>query len=176
MRKGLANFLTYLRLAATPVVALLLLKNVFWGGWIFFCAACTTDYLDGFFAKKWKFSSRFGAFLDAFADKVFVTTVGLTLISLGRINGIHMIPFVVILWREIFISSIRMLPKPKLSNSMKNLPRIKTFLQMTALSFLIGSFIFPALHTLGLAFLWLSCVITLISMWPYWPKIAQFCK
>ena len=176
MKKELANFLTYLRLASTPVVALLLLHDMFLSGWIFFCFVCTTDYFDGFFAKKWQFSSPFGAFLDAFADKVFVATVGLTLVSLGHISGIHLAPFAIILWREIFISSIRMLPGPTPLAFVKNLPRIKTFFQMSALGFLIGSFTFPALHALGLALLWISTAITLLSVWPYWARVVQFCK
>ncbi|VEH67754.1 CDP-diacylglycerol--glycerol-3-phosphate 3-phosphatidyltransferase [Rodentibacter pneumotropicus] len=38
---------------------------------IFFIAG-VTDWLDGYLARKWKQTSRFGAFLDPVADKVMV--------------------------------------------------------------------------------------------------------
>ena len=38
---------------------------------IFFIAG-VTDWLDGYLARKWKQTTRFGAFLDPVADKVMV--------------------------------------------------------------------------------------------------------
>ena len=43
----------------------------FWTALIFTIAS-VTDWLDGYLARKWKQTTRFGAFLDPVADKVMV--------------------------------------------------------------------------------------------------------
>ena len=171
VRNILANSLTYLRLASTPIVIYLLLHESFILALSLFCAACATDYLDGFFAKRWKISSDFGAFLDAFADKVFVASIGITLVSIGCVKGLNLFPFIIIIWRELFISSVRMLSHSTTQHS-KNLPRIKTFCQMTALSLLIGSALLPPLHAIGVGCLWIACIVTLVSVKYYWKSIV----
>ena len=172
MKRHVANLLTYARLVLTPLIALLLWHNHIWSAWICLCAAAATDYFDGFFAKRWNMTSPFGAFLDAFADKVFITTTGMILIALKKIDGIHILPCAIVLWRELFISSIRMLPG-KTPQSRK-MPRIKTLTQTTALSFLLGSYLFPWLYPLGISILWFSCLLTVISIKYYWHKIKLF--
>ncbi|WP_181964622.1 CDP-alcohol phosphatidyltransferase family protein, partial [Klebsiella pneumoniae] len=39
---------------------------------LIFCVAAVTDWFDGFLARRWNQSTRFGAFLDPVADKVLV--------------------------------------------------------------------------------------------------------
>ena len=48
------------------------MKTIAFAG-VGYCAF--TDWLDGFIAKKYDMSSRFGAFLDPFADKIFIATM-----------------------------------------------------------------------------------------------------
>lgn len=69
--------LTCLRLFLSP---LLLAPLITWHAPIFFIFSCycllaATDFLDGFFARRFKQTTPLGAFLDQFADKIFLFSV-----------------------------------------------------------------------------------------------------
>ncbi len=49
-------------------------------------AAAVTDFLDGWLARRVHATSRLGAWLDAFADRVFVLTVVATLLFTGALS------------------------------------------------------------------------------------------
>jgi len=69
----LANQLTMFRMVMIPLLITLLLSNLH--GWAFtvFVLAGITDALDGLIARRYKQSSRLGAFLDPMADKLLMT-------------------------------------------------------------------------------------------------------
>ena len=83
-------FLTWLRIAAIPLLVLVYLFAPFdaarpLSAWIFGLAAAT-DFLDGYLARRWDMTSRCGAWLDAIADKVLIWSV------LGMLWHQHMAP------------------------------------------------------------------------------------
>jgi CDP-diacylglycerol--glycerol-3-phosphate 3-phosphatidyltransferase len=63
-----------------------------------------TDWLDGFLARKLNQTSAFGAFLDPVADKFLVCAALLILVHMNRV---HVLIALVIIGREIAISSLR---------------------------------------------------------------------
>jgi CDP-diacylglycerol--glycerol-3-phosphate 3-phosphatidyltransferase/cardiolipin synthase len=71
--------------------------------WIFAIAA-TTDWLDGYLARRWGEVSAFGAFLDPVADKLMVAAALIVLVWIGRADAYLAI---VIIGREIAISALR---------------------------------------------------------------------
>lgn len=78
----LPNFLSFLRI---PLALLFLQENVALrvGAII---TAMISDGLDGYLARKNKIKSRFGAFLDPAADKIFVLTVVLAFVHEGKLD------------------------------------------------------------------------------------------
>ncbi len=82
---NLPNFVTFLRLAAAPVIVWLLLEGreaqAFW----LFLVAGLSDLADGWLAERLKARSEFGARLDPVADKILVGSVYLALGWLGQI-------------------------------------------------------------------------------------------
>ena len=72
---NIPNILTLMRIAAIPLLAILLLspsKNAgFWAAALF-AVASVTDWLDGYFARKYSQVTTLGRILDPFADKVTV--------------------------------------------------------------------------------------------------------
>lgn len=69
----LANQLTICRLATIPLLITLILSNRHGWAFVVFVLAGITDALDGIIARRYRQSSRLGAFLDPMADKLLMT-------------------------------------------------------------------------------------------------------
>jgi CDP-diacylglycerol--glycerol-3-phosphate 3-phosphatidyltransferase len=69
---------------------------------VMFVLFAWTDWLDGFLARKLNQTSAFGAFLDPVADKFLVCAALLILVHMNRV---HVLIALVIIGREIAISS-----------------------------------------------------------------------
>ncbi len=173
-RTTLPNLLTFVRIALVPVVVALFYFDRPISNWIaasIFMLACITDYLDGYFARTLKQGTRFGTFLDPMADKLLVAATLLMLVGFGRIQGLSLIPAVIILCREILVSGLReFLAETHVSVPVTQLAKWKTALQMAALSFLIIEDIPQSpvsLELLGLLGLWISAFLTLLTGFDY---------
>ena len=82
----LPNMLGLARIAATPVVVLLLLLPFPGAGllaFVIYAAAASTDYLDGRIARARNQVSALGVFLDLTADKVLVAGVLIAMVEVG---------------------------------------------------------------------------------------------
>lgn len=170
----LPNLLTFARIALIPILVGLFYFDRPWSNWIaafFFILACITDYLDGYFARALKQTTRFGIFLDPVADKLLVAAILLMLVGFGRIQGLSLIPAVIILCREILVSGLReFLAEAHVSVPVTRLAKWKTGFQMTALTLLIIERIphFPVpIDALGILFLWIAALLTLITGFDY---------
>lgn len=170
----LPNLLTLMRIALIPVVVTLFYFDKPLSNWItaiIFLIACATDYLDGYFARSLKQVTSFGSFLDPVADKLLVAATLLMLVGVGRIQGLSLIPAVVILCREILVSGLReFLAEVRVALPVTYLAKWKTAIQMAALTCLIAEEIpgsFLPLETLGLIGLWLAAALTLRTGYDY---------
>lgn len=76
-KNQIPNLLTASRLIAPLVIVPLAITGNLVGATIAVAATALTDGLDGFFARKLHVTSKLGADLDAFSDKIF--TLGITL-------------------------------------------------------------------------------------------------
>jgi len=81
--KHLPNFISLLRLAAAPLTAWLILERQEMAAFLLFAAAGLSDWLDGFIARHWQLTSRFGAWLDPAADKLLMLLCFLALLHVG---------------------------------------------------------------------------------------------
>ena len=77
--KHLPNLLTWLRLAAAPALAFLLVSGADRAALGVFAFAGLSDAADGFLAKRFGFATRFGRFLDPAADKLLMLAAFVTL-------------------------------------------------------------------------------------------------
>jgi len=79
------NFLTLLRIGATPVLVLLLNDREYDVALLLFVLAGLSDGLDGYIAKRFGFVTRLGAILDPLADKMLIISTYIMLTVLGDI-------------------------------------------------------------------------------------------
>jgi len=70
--RHIPNMLSGLRLLAAPFAAWLILHDRDTAALIVFALAGASDGLDGYVARRWGFTSRFGAWLDPVADKMLM--------------------------------------------------------------------------------------------------------
>ncbi|MBI4669398.1 MAG: CDP-alcohol phosphatidyltransferase family protein [Elusimicrobia bacterium] len=82
---SLSNKITVLRIACTPFFFICLIYQRYLTAFCFFLASIATDALDGFYARKRRQSTGIGAFLDPFADKIFLIPTYIFLAAAGAI-------------------------------------------------------------------------------------------
>ena len=97
------NFLTVLRLMSTPIVIWSILdRNLELAFWIFLACA-TTDWFDGYLARRWKATSKLGQILDPLADKFLLIS---TYLTLGLVSLIPLWLVTLVLVRDFLILAI----------------------------------------------------------------------
>src|SRR5574339_818956 len=143
----LPNLLTLSRIFAVPILVFLLWKPAPWDyaiTFVLYCVVGITDYFDGYLARAQGQISRLGQFLDPIADKIMVAAVIVMLIASRKmsgepiIHGLHIIPALVILLREIIVSGLREYLAPlNVSVPVSALAKWKTTLQLVSLGALI---------------------------------------
>ena len=180
MMLSLPNLLTLSRIFAVPILVFLLWRPApidYAITFVLYCMVGITDYFDGYLARAQGRISRLGQFLDPIADKIMVGAVLMMLISsrkanpLPEIAGLHIIPALVILLREIIVSGLReFLAELRVSMPVSALAKWKTTLQMVALGALILGGAVPQMewvHLVGLVCLWLAAALTLLTGYDY---------
>lgn len=109
MTFNIPTFLTLFRVILIPFFIICFYLPFTWAPFItalLFFIAAVTDWFDGFLARRWNQTTRFGAFLDPVADKVMVATA-LVLVVQHYHNFWITIPAIVMISREIIISALR---------------------------------------------------------------------
>lgn len=174
----LPNLLTFLRLLIVPILAVLFYipgESARWGVFILFFVAAVTDFFDGYLARIWHQDSPFGRMLDPIADKILVAVVLFLLVSNQTLSGLHLIPALVILCREILVSGLReFLIEMRVHIPVTRFAKWKTAFQLGALGFLLigpvlGSASFFATLT-GKIFLWCAALLTIQTGYAYFFK------
>lgn len=174
--RNLPNLLTAGRILAIPVVMVLL---CFPGqvasllGGLVFAAAGATDFLDGFLARRHHAVSPFGKFMDPLADKLLVTAALIMLIPLRDIPAWMV---VVIVGRELAVTGLRAVAASEgIILAADRWGKLKTFLQMAAITALILHYPYQALdfQRVGIALLWVALVVTVASGYGYFRGFFQ---
>lgn len=99
------NALTLLRLFLIPVYIVLFANGLKNAALLVFLAACFTDLLDGYIARKYHLVTNFGKLMDPFADKAMVITAMLSM-TIGNSHIEPVIPWtavIILLLKELFM-------------------------------------------------------------------------
>jgi len=111
MQKYLPLFLTLFRLGSSLFLPFLILLVEYYNNFYFnlivsilFVIISLTDFLDGFFARKYNLESNLGKILDPIADKILVLS---SLITFVYLNKIYFYFVFLIFLREFVITSLR---------------------------------------------------------------------
>ncbi len=154
MRWTIPNILTVIRLLAAPALGLAFLflprPLADWLALVIFIGASVTDYIDGYLARAWGQVSAFGAMLDPIADKAMVLIALLVLAMVTGPNPWVILPAVLIVFREVFVSGLReYLGATAGLLKVTGLAKWKTTVQMIAISLLFAQGIFAHYFGMG---------------------------
>ena len=181
---NLANRISLIRIAMTPVFLFLLMPGPFgqylglsaWGRWaavVVFILASATDALDGYVARKYHLVTDLGKFLDPIADKLLVTAA---LVALIQTDGLSAWGVFIILAREFIVSGMRIVAAGQGTViAASNIAKWKTTFQLIAIILLLLkdfplSLIAPV--PVGLIVFWIAVGLTVVSGVDYMKKNA----
>ncbi len=132
------NRLTLLRMATVPAVVYFLTWKTLQGdviACVVFSLAAITDWFDGYLARAYQSVTIFGKLMDPLADKFLVVS---TLIMLQELDRIHPFLVMVLICREMGITSLRALASAEgVIIAAGSGGKWKAALQMIAIPFLI---------------------------------------
>ena len=194
------NILTGLRLAA-GVVMFLMLAGAMGGvpilsaylspqdqfalqkaAFIVFVVAASTDWVDGYLARRWNATTRWGAILDPIADKILVTGTIVGVLASGTTAAV-VIPFGLILFREFAVSALRETTAGRVSLPVTLLAKWKTTLQMLALGAQLFGLVLreryavsnwlPMYVSFADLLVWLAALVTLWTGWQYFSNARK---
>jgi len=189
------NILTWIRIAAIPLIILLFYMPYPWSdpaAGLLFAAAGITDSLDGYLARRLGQTSRLGAFLDPVADKLVVAVALVLLLSKGVPSMFGLTPnhsrmlvavtAIVIIGREIAISALREWMAEigaRRKVAVSRLGKYKTTLQIVGLSMMLyrSNLVGAPTYALGMLLTIVAAALTLVSMVVYlkaaWPELRR---
>jgi CDP-diacylglycerol--glycerol-3-phosphate 3-phosphatidyltransferase len=177
---SLANLLGIARIAATPVVIVLMLIGTPGLGLvaaIVFVVAALTDFLDGWVARRRGEVSPLGVFMDLTADKVLVAGVLIAMVEVGLLPT-WMVATILI--RELVIAGIRQAAAAgNVVIAAKALGKAKTLTTLTGMALLLLAYdastggpidatgLGSAFEVAGYWLMVLATALTVASGWEY---------
>jgi len=175
---NLPNLITGSRFILSGCLMLLLLleqtRDIALISWLVFSIAAGSDWIDGYFARKYKAVTVLGQLMDPLADKVLVTTALIMLIPTGKLPAWLAL---IILCREIVVTGLRGVASSSgVVVAASSLGKWKSTIQYIGLGTLIfplGVLPIPYLHQIGLAILYMALVLTVWSGVDYFYKLRR---
>lgn len=188
---NLPNKITVSRIILIPLFLIVMLAPFNWGdiyllgvylpvthlvGALIFIIASTTDWIDGYYARKLNLVTNTGKFLDPLADKLLVSAALIVLVELKYAASWIVI---VIISREFAVTGLRLLLAGEGEVVAANmLGKIKTWAQIIAISALLLHNVFFEMISFPFAdiALWVALIFTIWSGWDYFVKNSHVFK
>ncbi|TFJ94725.1 CDP-diacylglycerol--glycerol-3-phosphate 3-phosphatidyltransferase [Lentibacillus salicampi] len=182
---NIPNKMTLSRICLIPIFIILLAVPFNWGEWstgetvlpvahfiaaLLFIIAAATDWVDGYYARKYDLVTNLGKFLDPLADKLLVAAALILLVEMGMAPGWIAI---IIISRELAVTGLRLVAAGEgIVLAAGNMGKLKTATQMIAIALLLlhdFPFSYAGLP-LGMIMLYISLFFTVASGYDYFVK------
>ena len=178
MTMNLPNKLTIFRVILIPFfVVFMLVPGIPYANIIatvIFCVASFTDFLDGYLARRDGLVTNFGKFMDPLADKLLVGAALICLIETGQLPAWVV---VIIISREFIISGFRLIASDNgVVIAASYWGKFKTVSQMIMVILLILNIQLPIFQILGTILIWVSVILTVVSLVDYVVKNKDVLK
>lgn len=167
---NLPNKITIFRVLLIPVFTVFMLSESIPNGnlyaLIIFCVACLSDFVDGMIARKYNLVTEFGKLMDPLADKLLVCAALICFVENRPAFPAWVV--ITIIAREFIISAFRLVASDNgivIAASMWG--KVKTVVQMFLCIAFIIDFDLAWWRIAEQILLYLSLVLTLISLFDY---------
>lgn len=182
---NLPNKITISRILLIPIFIIILSVPFDWGEWqmndnaypithlvaaIIFIIAAATDWLDGYFARKYNLITNMGKFLDPLADKLLVSAAFILLVEMDLIAAWIVI---LIVSREFAVTGLRLVASGEgIVLAASNMGKLKTASQLIAIALLLlHNFPFSYINIpVDTIFVYLALILTVWSGVDYFIK------
>ncbi|SDB89235.1 CDP-diacylglycerol--glycerol-3-phosphate 3-phosphatidyltransferase [Pelagirhabdus alkalitolerans] len=182
---NIPNRITLSRIFLIPIFILILSLPLNWGeisiGYrmlpvthlvaaILFIVASGTDWVDGYYARKYNLVTNLGKFLDPMADKLLVSAAFILLVEMQLAPAWIII---VIISREFAVTGLRLVAAGEGSVlAASQMGKWKTTFQLTSVAFLLlNDFPFSYLDwPIGMILLYIALILTVLSGVDYFVK------
>jgi len=173
---NLPNSLTLFRIFLVPLLVVVLLTRTehfdLWAIAILLGAALT-DWLDGYFARRWAQVTTLGILLDPIADKLLIAAAFISLVELRLVPAWVV---VIIVGREFAVLGLRHIASAEgFTIDVSELGKAKMVFQVVAVSLIVLANRYPLLHPLATLALWLVLIFAVVSAMLYflsfWRKL-----
>lgn len=182
---NIPNKITLSRIFLIPIFIILLSVPFSWGEWsigdtqlpvshfvaaLLFIVAAATDWVDGYYARKYDLITNFGKFLDPLADKLLVSAALILLVEMGFAPAWVVI---LIISREFAVTGLRLVASGEgIVLAASKMGKLKTATQMVAIAaLLLHNFPFSYIgFPFGTIMLYVALFFTVLSGWDYFVK------
>ncbi|WP_182199221.1 CDP-diacylglycerol--glycerol-3-phosphate 3-phosphatidyltransferase [Paraliobacillus salinarum] len=182
---NIPNQITLSRIFLIPVFILLLTLPLDFGEWsigtttlpivdfiaaMLFIVAAGTDWVDGYYARKYQLVTNLGKFLDPMADKLLVSSAFILLVEMDMIPAWIVI---IIISREFAVTGLRLVAAGEgIVLAAGNLGKWKTTFQLVSISLLLlHNFPFSFINLpIDIVTLYIALILTVISGVDYFVK------
>ncbi|MBQ7089358.1 MAG: CDP-diacylglycerol--glycerol-3-phosphate 3-phosphatidyltransferase [Clostridia bacterium] len=191
---NLPNKLTLVRCILTPIFMACLIIDfpLHYGvALLVFVAASLTDYFDGKIARRRNLVTNLGKFLDPLADKALTTAAFIGFVHMLNSRSLPWALFI-ILAREFAVTSVRLLAaKDGVVVAASFAGKLKTVMQMVSIIYMLAfrqAVRFAAVRGflgdagirwgshIGMAFIWISVIATVVSGIQYIWELRHYFK
>ncbi len=164
------NALTSVRFILAIAVMVLVPMGHFITALIVFSIAASTDWIDGYWARKYGQVTKLGRIFDPFVDKIIICGTFIALVEVGE-SGVLSWMATIVVGRELLVTSLRgMIEGSGGDFSASQLGKWKMVLQCAAVIAILFALIFPDvgwLKLMGQILLWAAILLTLYSGFDY---------
>jgi CDP-diacylglycerol--glycerol-3-phosphate 3-phosphatidyltransferase len=165
------NALTSIRFALSVAVFALIPTGHYLAALIVFLIAASTDWMDGYWARKYGQVTKVGRIFDPFVDKIIICGAFIALVEVP-ISGVAAWMAIVVIGRELLVTSLRGLVESGGGDfSASQLGKWKMVLQCAAVvAVLLGMINDPApdwLNVTAQVLLWGAILLTVYSGYDY---------
>jgi CDP-diacylglycerol--glycerol-3-phosphate 3-phosphatidyltransferase len=174
------NQLTAARLVLSIVVFVLIPLKQYLPALVVFLIAASTDWIDGFYARRYGQVTKLGRVFDPFVDKIIICGSFIFLAAEPQ-SGIHAWMAVVVVGREMLVTALRGLIEQEGGDfSAKMAGKLKMVFQCVAVALSLYALMYAPetppdwLHWLLLISVWIAVLSTIYSGFGYLITAAKY--
>ncbi|MDB4749498.1 CDP-diacylglycerol--glycerol-3-phosphate 3-phosphatidyltransferase [Rubripirellula sp.] len=160
------NALTSIRFGLAIAVMLLIPREEYLIGLVIFIVAASTDWMDGYWARKYGQVTKLGRIFDPFVDKIIICGTFIALVEVTD-SGVESWMATIVVGRELLVTSLRgMIEGSGGDFSASQLGKWKMVLQCGAVIAILVTLLNPgndSLEWTSTGFLWAAIALTVYS-------------